>query len=100
MALTVEIRKRLGSFSLETSFRAEDGETLALLGASGCGKSVTLKCIAGILQPDEGHIELDGRVLYDSAADPAAMENHAGWTCRLKGGGWATSSSSMPSFPT
>lgn len=68
MALTVEIRKRLGSFSLEVSFRAEDGETLALLGASGCGKSVTLKCIAGILRPDEGHIELDGRVLYDSAA--------------------------------
>ena len=68
MALTVEIRKRLGCFSLEVSFRAEDGETLALLGASGCGKSVTLKCIAGILRPDEGHIQLDGRVLYDSAA--------------------------------
>ena len=33
-----------------------------------CGKSVTLKCIAGILTPDEGHIELDGVTLYDSAA--------------------------------
>ena len=91
MALTVEIRKRLGSFSLEVSFRAEDGETLALLGASGCGKSVTLKCIAGILRPDEGHIELDGRVLYDSAAR-VDLPPQRRW--------WATSFSSMPSFPT
>lgn len=64
--LRVDIRKRLGSFSLEAQFSAED-ETLALLGASGCGKSVTLKCVAGILRPDEGRIEVDGRVLFDSA---------------------------------
>lgn len=37
-----------------------------LLGASGCGKSVTLKCVAGIEKPDEGRIVLDGRVLFDS----------------------------------
>ena len=67
MALSVDIRKALGDFHLEVRFDAGD-ETLALLGASGCGKSVTLKCIAGILTPDEGHIELDGVTLYDSAA--------------------------------
>ena len=67
MALSVEIRKQLGDFQLEVRFDAED-ETLALLGASGCGKSVTLKCVAGTLTPDEGHIELDGVTLYDSAA--------------------------------
>ncbi|MBP3853714.1 MAG: ABC transporter ATP-binding protein, partial [Erysipelotrichaceae bacterium] len=38
----------------------------ALLGYSGCGKSMTLKCIAGIEQPDEGRIEMDGWVLFDS----------------------------------
>lgn len=65
--LHVDVRKRLGPFSLEAQFSAED-EKLALLGASGCGKSVTLKCVAGILRPDEGRIELDGRVLFDSAA--------------------------------
>lgn len=65
--LSVDIQKKLGNFSLNAQFTAND-EALALLGASGCGKSVTLKCIAGILQPDEGHIELDGRVLFDSAA--------------------------------
>lgn len=67
MALTVEIRKRLGDFQLEATFEAGN-ERLALLGASGCGKSVTLRCIAGILAPDEGKIVLDGVTLFDSAA--------------------------------
>ena len=66
MSLHVDIRKRLGSFTLDVRFSAESGIT-SLLGASGCGKSMTLKCIAGIEKPDEGRIELDGRVLFDSA---------------------------------
>lgn len=67
MSLSVDIRKRLGNFQLDVSFVAEDpSETFALLGASGCGKSVALKCIAGIETPDEGRIELNGRVLFDS----------------------------------
>ena len=65
MSLIVDIRKRLGAFTLDTAFTAENGVT-CLLGASGCGKSMTLKCIAGIEKPDEGRIELDGRVLFDS----------------------------------
>ena len=65
MALTVDLEKRLGDFHLQARFQA-GGEALALLGASGCGKSVTLKCIAGILRPDRGHIELDDKVLFDS----------------------------------
>ena len=66
MSLHVDIRKRLGSFTLDVQFSAENGIT-SLLGASGCGKSMTLKCIAGIEKPDEGRIELDGTVLFDSA---------------------------------
>lgn len=65
--LHVDIRKSLGNFHLEARFDIEN-ETMALLGASGCGKSVTLKCIAGILTPDEGRITLDGVPLFDSAA--------------------------------
>ena len=65
MSLYVDIEKRLGAFYLRSKFEAED-ETLALLGASGCGKSVTLKCIAGIMTPDRGRIVLGGRVLFDS----------------------------------
>lgn len=65
MALTADIEKRLGNFTLRVSLEAEQG-VLALLGASGCGKSMTLKCIAGIEKPDRGRITLDGRVLFDS----------------------------------
>lgn len=36
------------------------------MGASGCGKSMTLKCIAGIEKPDRGRIVLDGVPLFDS----------------------------------
>ncbi|WP_300411536.1 sulfate/molybdate ABC transporter ATP-binding protein [uncultured Oscillibacter sp.] len=69
MALTVQIQKRYGDFRLDVDFTAEDGQALALLGASGCGKSATLKCVAGIDRPDRGRIELDGQVLFDSEAD-------------------------------
>ena len=67
MSLSVTLRKRLGGFECVEDFQCEEGIT-CLLGASGCGKSLTLKMIAGIETPDEGRIELDGRVLYDSAA--------------------------------
>lgn len=65
MAVEVDIRKKIGNFHLDVCFRAEN-EIFALLGASGCGKSMTLKCIAGIERPDEGRIAVDGRVLFDS----------------------------------
>ena len=66
MALEVDIRKKCGDFFLDAAFSTESG-VFALLGASGCGKSLTLKCIAGIEKPDEGRIVLGGRVLFDSA---------------------------------
>lgn len=66
MRLEVCIRKNLRDFILEVEFVVRD-EVFALLGASGCGKSMTLKCIAGIETPDAGKIILNGRVLFDSA---------------------------------
>lgn len=65
MAISVDIKKNFGDFRLDVAFEAGD-ETLALLGASGCGKSLTLKCIAGIEKPDSGRIVLDGVTLFDS----------------------------------
>jgi len=65
MALSVDIEKKLGNFRLRVAFETEGG-VLALLGASGCGKSMTLKCIAGIEKPDRGRIVLDGVTLFDS----------------------------------
>ena len=65
MSLIVRIEKDLGSFHLRVRFESENG-VHGLLGASGCGKSMTLRCIAGVVTPDRGHIELNGRVLFDS----------------------------------
>ena len=67
MSLQVSIKKKLGAFLLDIEFENDSG-VLALLGASGSGKSMTLKCIAGIVTPDEGRIILDGKTLFDSAA--------------------------------
>ena len=66
MHLQVDIHKALGKFQLNCAFEAEPGQVTGLLGASGCGKSLTLKCIAGIERPDRGRIVLDDQVLFDS----------------------------------
>ena len=67
MSLFVDIEKDLGGFRLRA--RLDTGAPITgLLGASGCGKSLTLQCIAGIQRPDRGRILLDGRVLFDSEA--------------------------------
>lgn len=65
MSLYLDIEKKLGNMKLSVALEAKD-ETVAVLGASGCGKSMTLKCIAGIERPDRGVIIVNGRTLYDS----------------------------------
>ncbi|WP_303926228.1 sulfate/molybdate ABC transporter ATP-binding protein [Subdoligranulum variabile] len=67
MSLLVDIEKDLGGFRLRAHLDTEAPLT-GLLGASGCGKSLTLQCIAGIQRPDRGRIVLDGRVLFDAKA--------------------------------
>ena len=66
MELIVSIQKKLNNFNLNVNFSQHD-ENLALLGASGAGKSITLKCIAGLITPDSGKIILDGQTLFDSS---------------------------------
>ena len=65
MSLEVKIKKKLKEFTLESELHVETGCT-GLMGPSGSGKSITLKCIAGVQTADSGRIILDGRVLYDS----------------------------------
>lgn len=65
MSLEVEIRKKYKDFNLDVCFNNK-GRALGLLGASGCGKSLTLRCIAGLETPDWGRIILNNRVLFDS----------------------------------
>ena len=66
MALEVEIKKQLPGFNLDVAFATGDGPT-GILGASGAGKSMTLRAIAGLEDGLRGRIVLDGRVLFDSA---------------------------------
>ena len=66
MSLSVNIKKQYRSFTLDMNFEL-DGRRVGILGASGSGKSMTLRSIAGILTPDEGRIVLGDRVLFDSS---------------------------------
>jgi molybdate transport system ATP-binding protein len=65
MTLYVDIEKNLPGFKLSVSFTAANN-TLGLLGSSGSGKTMTLRCIAGLLTPDRGKIVLNDRVFFDA----------------------------------
>lgn len=80
MELFVSLEKKLRDFTLKANFTVKD-EVFALLGASGCGKSMTLKCIAGIERPDKGRIVLDGEILFDSdkGIDLPPQKRHMGY---------------------
>lgn len=79
MSLDMKVKKDLGGFVLDIELHAEN-EVLALLGASGCGKSMTLRCISGIVKPDEGYIKVNGNTLFDSEKDInlTPQERHVG----------------------
>lgn len=64
MEIYLDIQKKLNEFDLNIKF--QDRGTIGLLGASGCGKSMTLKSIAGIIEPDSGVIKINDKVVFDS----------------------------------
>src|SRR3954451_5935468 len=65
--LEIAIKRRQGSFDLNIAFQAPSKGVTALFGHSGSGKSSVINAIAGLSQPDSGHIRLDGMVLFASA---------------------------------
>lgn len=79
MALEVDIAKKLPDFTLEVSFTS-GSEPLGILGPSGAGKTMLLRCIAGLERPDRGRIVLEGRTLFDSdrSVRIPARERHIG----------------------
>ncbi len=79
MSLDMKVKKDFGGFMLDLELHAGN-EVLALLGASGCGKSMTLKCISGIVTPDEGYIKVNDKVLFDSEQNInlSPQERHVG----------------------
>lgn len=50
----------------DTSLTVASGEFIVLLGPSGCGKTTLLRCVAGLERPDEGEIEITGRMVFSS----------------------------------
>lgn len=66
MAVDIQFKKELGDFSLDMCLKS-GSRRIGILGASGCGKSMTLKSIAGIVTPDEGRIVIDGKTVFDTA---------------------------------
>lgn len=71
MSVDLRIRKSMVSgdrhFSLDVTFSSK-AKRIALFGPSGAGKSLTLRAVAGLLRPDAGRIEVNGRVLFDAEA--------------------------------
>lgn len=65
MSFDVAVRRRLGAREIQWNFRSSAGLT-AIVGPSGAGKTSLLNMVAGLLEPDEGHIVVAGERLYDS----------------------------------
>ncbi len=75
MTLEIQIEKKLAEFTLDVAFRATE-TPLSILGASGAGKSMLLRCIAGLEKPDRGRIALNDRVLFDSEQSVGIPARH------------------------
>ncbi|WP_373483727.1 sulfate/molybdate ABC transporter ATP-binding protein [Acetobacterium sp.] len=65
MEFLVAIKKKLYGFQLDVKLQSQE-EVIGILGASGSGKSMLLRCIAGLVKPDEGQIVINGKTFFDS----------------------------------
>jgi phospholipid/cholesterol/gamma-HCH transport system ATP-binding protein len=76
------VRKRFGKQVVldGVDFKVQEGETVALLGPSGTGKSVLLKTIIGLVRPDEGTVVVDDKpVIRLKRKDLARLRSHIGY---------------------
>ena len=69
MSVAIQIRKRMvsGDRHSRWTWMSRQVKRIALFGPSGAGKSLTLRAVAGLLRPDAGRIDINGRALFDSA---------------------------------
>lgn len=65
--LDIRLKHQLGAFQLDVSLQSEAGGVTALFGPSGAGKTSLIRAVAGLLEPDDGYIEIGGHVLLDSS---------------------------------
>lgn len=90
MSLVLDIKKHYPGFTLDMQLEAGE-ERVALLGASGCGKSCTLRCIAGVETPDEGKIVVNGVTF---------LTRRRASTCRPRSENVPCCSKTISCFPT
>lgn len=64
--LAIDVEKRLKEFHLQVAFEVGN-EMVTFFGPSGSGKSLTLRCIAGLLRPDAGRVVINGRPVFDAS---------------------------------
>ena len=68
--IVIKVKKQLhsstGPLDLNVEFEVAAGELISLFGQSGAGKTTILRMMAGLTEPDEGYIEVDGEVWFDS----------------------------------
>jgi peptide/nickel transport system ATP-binding protein len=89
--LTVHYRGRQEPAVDDISFHIHHGETVALIGESGCGKSSTASAVLQLRRPEAGEIRLDGTILNDStiqrlrpAMQPVFQDPYGSLSPRLK----------------
>lgn len=80
MSIKVDLHKNIGNFNLNVQVDSS-AKRIGILGASGSGKSMTLRGIAGIEKPDSGLVQIGDRVLYDSVSkiDVKTQERNVGY---------------------
>ncbi|RYY29463.1 MAG: ATP-binding cassette domain-containing protein [Sphingomonadales bacterium] len=80
MSFDIQIRKRIGDAEIVCRIEAGEGLTV-LFGPSGAGKTSVLNMVAGLLEPDSGHIRVGGETLYEAAngLDVPAEQRRAGY---------------------
>jgi len=83
MILAAVFKKKWDRFHLDIAFQMNEGLTV-LFGASGAGKTTTLRLIAGLLPPDDGHLELNEAILFNAAQgiNIAAQHRFMGYVCQ------------------
>jgi molybdate transport system ATP-binding protein len=69
MSFDIDVSKRLGDAAIACRIEAGDGLTV-LFGPSGAGKTSVLNMVAGLIEPDWGHVRVNDRLLYESSDDP------------------------------
>lgn len=80
MSFDLDLTKRLGEAQIACRIEAGAGLTV-LFGPSGAGKTSVLNMVAGLVEPDAGHVRVDGETLFEAAAgiDVPVAERRAGY---------------------